>query len=92
MQGPPKNQTAPVAGRGGGDRHSGSSTRDLVHKPILRALQAPTFTAVPLGTWWQVKCLSPSGHIALFGRFDGRLPALGAAVLLAAQTEGRVLP
>jgi hypothetical protein len=58
----------------------------------LPRLQEPTFTAVPRGTDWQVKCLSPSGDVALFGKFDGRLPALGAAVLMAAQAEGRVCP
>jgi hypothetical protein len=31
MRAPPENQTAPVAGRGGGDRHSGSSIRDHSH-------------------------------------------------------------
>jgi len=92
MRRPPKNQTAPVAGRGGGDRHTGSSIRDLVHKPILPASQEPTFTAVPLGTSWQVKCLSPNGDIAYRGCFDDRLRSLGAGVLLAKQCGGKVLP
>jgi hypothetical protein len=58
----------------------------------LPTSQEPIFTAIPFGTSWQVKCLAPSGDVALFGKFDGRLPALGAAVLIAAQAEGRVLP
>ena len=36
---PPENQTAPVAGRGGGDRHSGSSIRDNLLKPTLPVAQ-----------------------------------------------------
>ena len=92
MRAPPENQTAPVAGRGRGDRQQLGSLRKSLLKPILSAAQEPTFTAVPRGTDWQVKCLSPSGDVALFGKFDGRLPALGAAVLMAAQAEGQVCP
>lgn len=50
------------------------------------------FTAVPCGTGWRVKVLSPAGETSLLGIFDGRLSALGAAVLLAAQSDGHVLP
>ena len=52
----------------------------------------PIFTAIPRGTSWAIKAVASNGTIQTFGRFDGRLPALGAAVLMAAQVEGRVLP
>ena len=92
MRRPPDKRTAPVAGRGGGDRHSGSSIRDRVGKPIFPVSQDPTFTAVPLGARWQVKILSPNGDIAYLGCFDDRLRSLGASVLLAEQCGGKVVP
>jgi hypothetical protein len=49
-------------------------------------------TAVPTGTRWCVKAIGPNGTVQLFGRFDGRLPALGAAVLLAEQVGAQVVP
>ena len=52
----------------------------------------PTITAVPAGEWWRIKAVSQGGETTLLGQFDGRLPALGAAVLLAEQVGGRVVP
>ena len=43
MQAPPENQTAPVAGRGGGDRHSGSIRKPL-DTTALRAQQEFSIT------------------------------------------------
>jgi hypothetical protein len=51
-----------------------------------------TITAVPTGEWWRIKAVSASGETTLLGRFDGRLPALGAAVLLAEQVGAQVVP
>jgi hypothetical protein len=49
-------------------------------------------TAVPVGTLWCVKAITKSGDKALIGAFEGRLTALGAAVLLAEQFGARVVP
>ena len=49
-------------------------------------------TAIPTGRDWAVKMLSPDGEIALLGRFDSRLPALGAALLISARVGGRAVP
>ena len=49
-------------------------------------------TAVPVGRAWRIKAIAQSGEITLLGRFDGRLAALGAGVLLAERCGGRVLP
>ena len=49
-------------------------------------------TAIPCGEWWRVKVISTSGEVQLLGMFEGRLEALGAAVLLAAQTGAKVVP
>ena len=92
MRRPPENQTAPVAGGGGGDSHAGSSIRDLELKPILPASRELIFTAVPTGARWQLKCLFPNGDIAYLGCFDDRLRSLGASVLLAEHCGGRVVP
>lgn len=74
-------------GRSGSRRNNYEGpTRDDADKA------SDVFTAVPSGRDWRVKVLSPDGEITLLGRFDSRLPALGAAVLLAARAEGRVLP
>ena len=53
---------------------------------------AAKITAVPVGKWWRIKAVSQGGETTLLGQFDGRLPALGAAVLLAEQVGGRVVP
>ena len=92
MRAPPEKQTPPNLARRGGAAKVSVEIRKPLLKPILPLSQEPTFTAVPRGTDWQVKCLSPGGDVALFGKFDGRLPALGAAVLMAAHAEGRVCP
>ena len=49
-------------------------------------------TAVPVGPSWRVKAIAQGGEITLLGRFDGRLAALGAALLLSAQCGGRAVP
>jgi hypothetical protein len=52
----------------------------------------PVLTAIPVGPrHWRVKTLA-AGQVELFGLFDNRLQALGAAVLLAARVHGRVVP
>jgi hypothetical protein len=49
-------------------------------------------TASPCGTWWRLKAIGPDGTVEYFGRFDGRLPALGAGVILAERVGARVIP
>jgi hypothetical protein len=49
-------------------------------------------TACPCGTRWQLKAIGPDGTVEYFGRFDGRLPALGAGVILAERVGARVIP
>ena len=53
---------------------------------------APLFTAIPVGEFWQVKAIGRNGDTTLLGLFNGRLSALGAATLLAARTGARVAP
>jgi hypothetical protein len=56
-------------------------------------LQASSIvTAIPGGEWWRVKVISASGDVQLLGKFDGRLAALIAAVLLAEHLGARVVP
>ena len=54
--------------------------------------QESLFTATPIGRRWQVKAISPAGDVTFLGRFDGRLAALGAALLLATHARGRAVP
>jgi hypothetical protein len=49
-------------------------------------------TAVPVGRQWRVKAISASGDVSLLGLFEGRLAALGTAVLVAEQAGARVVP
>jgi hypothetical protein len=51
----------------------------------------PIVTAVPVGRDWCVKIRSPRGEVTLPGVFPGRLPALGAALLVSAQIGGRAV-
>jgi hypothetical protein len=51
------------------------------------------FTAVPVDArTWRVKALAGTGETALLGTFEGRLPALGATLLLSARCGGRAVP
>ena len=89
MRAPP-NRKARAGGTG-----LGSDLANLVGYKQLdnrtpRHLQA-CFTAVPTGRFWCVKAIAPNGQATRLGRFDDRLHALGAAVLLAAQAEGSVV-
>ena len=59
---------------------------------ISADLQAAIFTAIPTGRYWRVKVLAHSGEVMLLGKFESRLPALGAALLMSAQGGGAVLP
>lgn len=49
-------------------------------------------TAIPCGECWRVKFIPASGEVQLLGKFEGRLAALGAAVLLAEHVGARVVP
>jgi hypothetical protein len=52
----------------------------------------PIVTAVPVGRDWRVKTIAEDGQVTLLGRFDGRLSALGAALVLSARCGGRAVP
>ena len=93
MRAPPeKTQTAPVAGRGGGDRHSGSSIREHPLKPSLPAIQAAIFTARPTGRWWSVAAISHAGEAVKLGIFPHRRDALSAAAVMARACGGAWCP
>jgi hypothetical protein len=49
-------------------------------------------TAVPVGRDWRVKTIAEDGEVTLLGRFDGRLSALGAALVLSVRCGGRAVP
>ena len=49
-------------------------------------------TAIPAGRNWRIKAIGRDGETVLLGRFDGRLAALGACVLLAKQCSGVAVP
>ena len=67
--------------------------KKLNHLPNPNALENQAIvTAIPAGRRWRVKAISGAGDVTLLGVFDGRLAALGAAVLLAEQAGGRVVP
>jgi len=91
MRAPRKNRNAGLAPRVGKELALDS------WKPLdsrsCPDIQAALFTAIPIGVHaWTVKAVSPDGNETRLGKFDGRLPALGAAVLMAAHAEGRVCP
>jgi hypothetical protein len=69
----------------------GAITRDNAAK-VVGADTPQVLTAVPIGTRWRVKAINQSGDVALVGAFEGRLSALGAAVLLAEQLGAQVVP
>jgi hypothetical protein len=69
-----------------------SNTIDRNDAAEIAATVSPlVVTAIPCGTRWQVKAIGPDVSVNL-GLFEGRLPALGAAVLFAEQVGGRVVP
>lgn len=73
-----------------GNTRDGAADNDAAK---FDALDAPQLvTAVPCGGRWKIKAIGASGSIALLGSFGGRLPALGAAVLLAQRWGARVTP
>ena len=69
----------------------GAPARDSAAK-VVGADNPQVLTAVPIGTRWCVKALSPDGEVALLGKFDSRLIALGAALIISEQTGGRAVP
>lgn len=91
MRAQPKNRDARAGGTGiGREVQIGWKHKD---SQTLPTIQAPLFTAIPLGVrTWAVKVVAPTGEETRLGRFDDRLHALGAAVLLAAQACGGVRP
>jgi hypothetical protein len=97
---PPENQTAPRMSRGGDmglmqdDRVMSikrENKRSLSLYPDDRSI---IFTTIPANDrWWKLKAVSSDGEVAyLPACFPSRLAALGAAVLLAKQCNGRVRP
>lgn len=91
MRRPPKKRTAPGASRGGVQGLKKANWTQL-DSPSLQATQESIFTAIPCGSDWRVKALSADGEVALLGRFENRLSALGAALLMSAQAGGRAIP
>jgi hypothetical protein len=86
-----ENRNAAGASRGVGKNGLAGRSDSQLLKPNSDADQV-VFTAVPRGLAWQVKALSPNGDVSRHGRFNGRLEALGACVLLARQCGGEVRP
>ena len=82
----PNNRNAGLSGHSGAgvgkNDLPGRSDNHLL-KPNSDADQVPLFTAAPCGVRWQVKVVAADGSVARLGRFDNRLTALGASVLLA---------
>jgi hypothetical protein len=93
MRRPPEKQTAPGANRRGVMQGLPNSNWTPLDSQSRHASQQSIFTAIPIGaSAWAVKAVSPDGEEIRSGKFEGRLAALGAAVLMAARAEGRVLP
>ena len=89
---PNKHEAAPEANRGSGNVLAFDGGEHPLNSQYRPGVQAALFTAVPIGRAWTVKAIAPDGEELRLGRFEDRLHALGAAVLLASQAEGRVSP
>jgi hypothetical protein len=98
MNAPPK-RTAPGASRRGGNVVALDVWKRPLDKPTHRHNQllpkdVIVLTAIPRGAaTWSVKAISPDGNCAVLpGVHPNRLQALGAALLLAQQVRGEVVP
>ena len=93
MRAPPKRSAAYVRGDASGN--SGQAT-ELISSIIVSSanqLQPSSIvTAIPCGEWWRLKVLSARGDVQLLGMFEGRLEALGAALILGERAGARVVP
>jgi hypothetical protein len=91
MRQPPDSRKAPGLNRGL-DRSAGKLREDQYTPEAQRHQEKPLYTASPTGRYWRVKVMSPDGETCLLGKFDSRLPALGAALIMSAQGGGVVVP
>ena len=92
MRVPPKRNAAWAGGTSGNSRRSAELISSFINSTANRLQASSIVTARPCGEWWCVKVVSASGDVQLLGMFEGRLEALGAALILGESAGARVVP
>ena len=91
MRVPPKRTRARVDASGNSGR-AAELISSFIDSNANQLEASSIITASPYGEWWCVKVVSASGDVQLLGMFEGRLEALGAALILGESAGARVVP